>query len=92
MICCLNNETFWGRAFSGVGGILDLLVIVLDLVCLDVDSLVGVDAGLLGWDALLCLFFPWEEDDILNKLSFSIMECKITLLLMFLESLVNLVV
>ena len=53
-----------GWAFSGVGDILDLWVMVLDLVCLDADTLVGVDAGLLGWDALLCLFFPWEEDNI----------------------------
>ena len=75
-----------------MGDILDLLVMVLDLVCLDADTLVGVDAGLLGWDALLCLFFRWENYDIINKPFFSIMECKITLLLMFLESLVNLVV
>ena len=43
---------------------------VLDLVCLDADDLDGVVAGLLDWDALLCLLFPWEEDDILNKLFF----------------------
>ena len=74
------------------GGHLGLVGDGLDLVCLDADTLVGVVAGLLDWEVLLWLFFPWEEDDILNKLSFSIMECKITLLLMFLESLVNLVV
>ena len=59
-----------GRAISGVGDILHLFVMVLDLVCLDADTLVGVDAGLLDWEALLCLLFPWEEDDILNILFF----------------------
>jgi hypothetical protein len=53
-----------GRAFSGVGDIMYLLVLVLDMVCLDADDLVGVAAGLLGWDALFFLLFPWEEDDI----------------------------
>ena len=43
---------------------------VLDLVCLDADDLDGVVAGLLHWEALLCLLFPWEEDIHLPMLFF----------------------
>ena len=45
-------------------------MMVLDLVCLDADDLDVVAAGLLDRDALLCLLFPLEEDDILNILFF----------------------
>ena len=37
---------------------------------MDADDLVVVIAGLLDWEALPCLLFPWEEDDILNILFF----------------------
>ena len=72
MICCLmrhfGGNSGPGCSFLWVEDILYLVVLVLDMVRLDSDTWMGVVSGLLSWDALLCFFFPWEEDDILSYL------------------------